>query len=49
MLDYAAFADMLTRPVREGQSELDGLLEYARDVHGPGALEDDFTIIRMAL
>ncbi|MDM0001644.1 SpoIIE family protein phosphatase [Variovorax sp. J22P240] len=49
MLDYAAFAEMLTRPVREGQSELDGLLDCARDVHGPGALEDDFTIIRMAL
>ena len=49
MLDFAAFAEMLTRPVREGQSELDGLLDYAREVHGPGALEDDFTIIRMAL
>ncbi|MDM0074751.1 SpoIIE family protein phosphatase [Variovorax sp. J2P1-59] len=49
MLDYAAFTERLARPVREGQSELDGLLDYARDVHGPGALEDDFTIIRMAL
>ncbi|MDM0106320.1 SpoIIE family protein phosphatase [Variovorax sp. J22R24] len=49
MLDYAAFTERLMQPVREGQSELDGLLDYARDMHGSGALEDDFTIIRMAL
>ena len=49
MLEFSAFTEMLTRPVRNGKSELDSLLEFARDAHGPGALEDDFTIIKMAL
>ena len=49
MLEFSAFTEMLARPVRDGQSELDRLLDYAREVHGPGVLEDDFTIIKMAL
>lgn len=49
MLEFSAFTEILTRPVRGSQSELDNLLDYARDAHGPGVLEDDFTIIKMAL
>ena len=49
MVEFTAFTEILTRPVRDGQSELDSLLDYARDVHGPGVLEDDFTIIKMTL
>ena len=49
MLEFSAFIEILARPVRDGQSELDNLLDYARDAHGPGVLEDDFTIIKMAL
>jgi len=49
MLAFSDFTEMLARPVREGQSGLDSLLEFAREMHGPGVLEDDFTIIEMAL
>ena len=49
MLEFAAFTEILARPVHDGHSELDSLLDYARDVHGPGVLEDDFTIIKMTL
>jgi sigma-B regulation protein RsbU (phosphoserine phosphatase) len=49
MLEYSDFAELLARPVLDGESELDKLLDYARDAHGPGVLEDDFTIIKMAL
>jgi serine phosphatase RsbU (regulator of sigma subunit) len=49
MLAFSDLAEALARPVRDGESELDRLLDFAREVHGPGALEDDFTIIEMAL
>lgn len=49
MLEFSAMTDILTRPLDGGQSELDSLLAFARDAHGGGALEDDFTIIRMTL
>ena len=49
MLAFSDFAEVLARPVPEGQSELDRLLDFARDMHGPGVLEDDFTIIAGAV
>jgi serine phosphatase RsbU (regulator of sigma subunit) len=49
LIEFSAFTETLTRPIRDGQSELDRLLDYAREVHGPGVLEDDFTIVKMAL
>lgn len=49
MLAFADFAEVLAQPVRDGQSELDRLLDFAREMHGPGVLEDDFTVIEMAL
>lgn len=49
MLEFEDLAAALSRPVADGRSELDDLLDYARETHGPGALEDDFTIIKMAL
>ncbi|WP_218508496.1 PP2C family protein-serine/threonine phosphatase [Variovorax sp. dw_308] len=49
MLAFSEFTEILTRPVSNGKSELDGLLDFAREAHGPGALEDDFTIIKLAL
>lgn len=49
MLEYEALAGILTQPAQEGRNELDALLAYARDAHGTGVLEDDFTIIRMRL
>jgi serine phosphatase RsbU (regulator of sigma subunit) len=49
MLAFSAFTDVLAQPVRDGQSELDRLLDFAREMHGPGVLEDDFTVIEMVL
>jgi serine phosphatase RsbU (regulator of sigma subunit) len=49
MLEFSALADALTRPVADGESELDRLLDCARDAHGPGVLEDDFTILKLTL
>ena len=34
MLEFAAFKEALTRAVPDGQSELDELLRFAREVHG---------------
>ena len=49
MLEFSALAEALAQPVAAGASELDRLLDCARDAHGPGVLEDDFTILRLAL
>ncbi|WP_077002779.1 PP2C family protein-serine/threonine phosphatase [Variovorax sp. KK3] len=49
MVQFAEMADILAGPAQAGSSELDRLLAYARDAHGPGVLEDDFTIVKMAL
>jgi sigma-B regulation protein RsbU (phosphoserine phosphatase) len=49
MLAFSEFTEMISSPVPGEQSELDRLLEFARETHGPGALEDDFTIIEMTL
>ncbi|MET0217448.1 MAG: PP2C family protein-serine/threonine phosphatase [Burkholderiales bacterium] len=49
MLEFEAFLDVLAAPVAAGESELDRLLEFIRDVHGPGPLEDDLSIIKLAL
>jgi serine phosphatase RsbU (regulator of sigma subunit) len=49
MLAFEDFTEILSRPVGDGQSELDRLLNFARYVHGPGVLEDDFTLIKMTV
>jgi serine phosphatase RsbU (regulator of sigma subunit) len=49
LLDYSDFSEILALPGRDGQSELDRLLEWARETHGDSVLEDDFTIVRMTV
>jgi serine phosphatase RsbU (regulator of sigma subunit) len=49
MLDFTAFEEVLRRAVPDGQSELGELLHFAREVHGAEVLEDDFSIIKMAI
>lgn len=49
MVALADFQQSLAEPVCAGGSELDRVLEQARAAHGPGALEDDFTIIKVAI
>jgi len=49
MLTLNDLMHTLASPMPEGQSELDRVLESARAAHGPGALEDDFTILKLAI
>jgi serine phosphatase RsbU (regulator of sigma subunit) len=49
MLDYAAFETALARPSCNGESELESLLHFAREVRGAEVLEDDFSIIKMTI
>ena len=49
MLDFGEFLDVLAAPVAAGTSELDRLLDFVRGTHGPGSLEDDFSIVKLAL
>jgi serine phosphatase RsbU (regulator of sigma subunit) len=49
MLAFSEMAERLAQQPPEGASELDALLAYAREVHGPGVLEDDFTIMKLTL
>jgi serine phosphatase RsbU (regulator of sigma subunit) len=48
MVVWKTFEDLLTR-VRHGASELNDLLHFAQEMHGNEVLEDDFSIIRMAI
>ncbi|MBT2325577.1 SpoIIE family protein phosphatase [Variovorax paradoxus] len=48
-LAFSDMAEVLTRPIHDGHSELDGVLAHAREAHGLDVLEDDFTIIKMTL
>ena len=49
MLEFDEFVEVLGAPVAAGESELDRLLDFVRGVHGPGPLEDDFSIIKLEL
>lgn len=49
MLPFSAFQDVLTRVPPAGRSELDELLEFARQVRGGPLLDDDFSIMRMTI
>jgi serine phosphatase RsbU (regulator of sigma subunit) len=49
LLEFAAFEEVLTRAMPDGASELDELLQFAREVHGSETLDDDFSIIKMTI
>jgi serine phosphatase RsbU (regulator of sigma subunit) len=49
MLDFSAFEEVLTRAVPEGASELEELLQFARNANGSKDLDDDFSIIKMTI
>jgi sigma-B regulation protein RsbU (phosphoserine phosphatase) len=49
LLTSEAFEGALTRPVPEGASELEELLQFARDFHGSKDLDDDFSIIKLTI
>ncbi|MBC8011085.1 MAG: SpoIIE family protein phosphatase [Burkholderiales bacterium] len=44
--DFHAF---FTRPFAPGESELDALFAHAKSLHGPGPLDDDFSLVRFDL
>jgi hypothetical protein len=45
----ASFEDFEAFMHRHGTEEtgLEGVLAWAQDLHGPGALDDDFSIVRI--
>jgi sigma-B regulation protein RsbU (phosphoserine phosphatase) len=43
------FFSFFGEPVPPGESELDRLLDRVKALHGPGSLEDDFSILRFQL
>lgn len=49
IVPFAAFEEMLTRAVPDGQSELDELLRFAQKIRGDAPLEDDFSILKMTI
>jgi serine phosphatase RsbU (regulator of sigma subunit) len=49
MLEFEDLEEVLTRPVPEGSSELQELLQFARNAHGSEDLDDDFSIIKMTI
>ncbi|MEJ8847902.1 hypothetical protein [Variovorax rhizosphaerae] len=49
MLAFSELSEIHAQPVLNEKSELDSLLDFARKAHEPGALEDDFTVIKVAL
>ncbi len=49
MWDQAEYEAFFAEPVPPGESELDRLLARARELHGPGPLDDDFSIVRFDL
>ena len=49
MLEAGTFEAALARGTRDGRSELDDLLQLAREVRGADVLEDDFSIVRMSV
>src|SRR3984885_15037755 len=49
MLEVEDLEEVLTRAVPEGSSELQELLQFARNAHGSEELDDDFSIIKMTI
>lgn len=47
MLDFDEFVAVLAEPAQEGESELDRLLHFVRELHGHEALDDDFSIVKL--
>lgn len=46
MLDFREFLNLLVKSTAGCKSELDGVLGLIRELHGPGPLEDDLSIIK---
>ena len=49
MWPFDDFVRTLSAPVAADESELDRLLRAARERHGPGALDDDLSIVKLSL
>lgn len=49
LLDYPKLAEFLFRASREGEGELDALLEWVSAVHGAGPLDDDLTVLKVSV
>lgn len=46
MWPFEAFTNLLVRATAEGKSEIEELSQAVHQIHGPGPLEDDFSIVK---
>jgi sigma-B regulation protein RsbU (phosphoserine phosphatase) len=49
VMNWASFEHVLARPVPDGKSDLEELLQFARARRGAEALEDDFSVVRLTI
>jgi sigma-B regulation protein RsbU (phosphoserine phosphatase) len=49
MWDFADFQTFMAAPPQPGESDLDRLLSHVKTLHGPGPLDDDFSIMGFTL
>ncbi|HYD83771.1 MAG TPA: PP2C family protein-serine/threonine phosphatase, partial [Opitutus sp.] len=49
MWDFAEFQASFAAAPRENESDLDRLFAHVKSLHGPGPLDDDFSIVRFEL
>ncbi len=49
MWDFADFQASFATPPHENESDLDRLFGHVKTLHGPGPLDDDFSIVRFEL
>ncbi len=49
MWEFSAFQAFFAEPPPPGKSVLDGLLAHVKALHGPGPLDDDFSIVDFTL
>ena len=49
MWPEADFHAFFARPAHPGEADLDALLAHVKSLHGPGPLDDDFSIVRFDL
>lgn len=49
VLDHPRLTAFLTDAANAGDDELDGFVSWVHDLHGPGALDDDLTILKVRL
>lgn len=47
MLQVDEFIQVLAKPAKPGEDDVERMLVYAQELNGPGPLEDDFSMVRL--